>query len=169
MEVRFPMPFSDTIRRSHPWESSCMPITSSRSARFIPLTPMEVLPVGRTSFSSNRMHCPYFVTRSTSLSLSVYLTSINSSSSRSVIAASPVFLTCAYSVIGVFLTSPFLVAMNRYSPSLYSSIGITALIFSPGINCRRLTIAVPLEVRLASGISYPFIRYTLPVLVKNMI
>ena len=32
-------------------------------------------------------------------------------------------------------------------------IGITALIFSPGINWRRLIIAVPLEVRLASGIS----------------
>ena len=129
---------------------------------------MEVRPVFLTSVSWKRIHCPYFVTIRMSFSLSVILTSISSSSSRRLIAASPVFLTFAYSTMEVFFTIPFLVAIKRYSSSLYSFIGITADIFSPGWSWRMLIIAVPLDVRLASGISYVLIRYTFPVLVKNI-
>ena len=83
-------------------------------------------------------------------------------------AARPVFLTFAKSVIGVFFTSPFFVAINRNLPSLYSRIGIRAVIFSPGISCSRLMIAVPRAVRLDSGIAYPVSLYTLPWFVKNI-
>ena len=130
-----------------------MATTSSPSARLIPLTPMETLPVLLTSVSLNRMHCPYFVTRITSFLLLVAFTSISSSSSRSAIAARPTFRTFAYSCMGVFLTRPFRVAIIRYWPSSNRLIGITAVIFSSGISWRRLIIAVPLAVLPASGIS----------------
>ena len=100
--------------------------------------------------------------------LFVDLTSISSSFSLSVIAAIPDFLTFTYSVILVFLTIPFLVVMNKYLSFLYFLIGITAVIFSSGISCNKLTIAVPLAVRPDSGISYAFNLYTLPLLVKNI-
>ena len=61
---------------------SSVPTISSPSARFIPMTPIDVLPVALTSVSLKRIHIPSLVTRKISVSLSVVLTSINSSSSR---------------------------------------------------------------------------------------
>ena len=129
---------------------------------------MELLPVLLTSVSLKRMHIPSFVTSIISFVSSVALTSISSSSSRSVIATRPVLRTFAYSSIGVFFTRPALVAITRYLPSSNLRIGITDVMRSPGISCRRLTIAVPLAVLPASGISYAFSLYTRPVLVKNI-
>ena len=170
MSVRFPRPFSDTIRSESPCLSSCMPTTSSSSRRFIPITPIALLPVGLTSVSLNLMHWPSFVTRIISQSLSVSLTSISSSSSRIPIAWIPVLRIFANSLIGVFLTIPFLVAINILSLSAicFTSIGITAAIFSPGWSCNKLIIAVPLDVLPDSGISYAFNLYARPVFVKNV-
>ena len=44
-----------------------------------------------------------------------------------------------------------------------------AVTFSPGSNWKMLLRWVPLAVRLASGIWYPFFRYTRPELVKKRI
>ena len=46
----------------------------------------------------------------------------------------PVFLIFAYSVIEVFFTIPFFVAIKRYVSSLYSLILMMAVTFSPGVN-----------------------------------
>ena len=63
-----------------------------------------------------------------------------------------------YSPIGVFFTMPSFVAMNRYLPASNSRMGMMAVIFSPGMSWSRFTMAVPLAVRPASGISYAFNR-----------
>ena len=163
------MPFSETTRRLSPWLCICIPMTSSSSSNRIPMTPMDTRPVTLTSVSLKRIHIPLRVTSRISWLLSVAFTSISSSPSRSTMACSPFLRTCSYSTIGVFLTMPFLVAMNRYLSSLNSRMGIMAVIFSSGISWRRFIMAVPLAVRPASGISYAFRRYTRPVLVKNII
>ena len=144
-----------------------MPMISSPGERFIPMTPMDARPVARTSVSWKRIHIPCLVTRNISLLLSVIFTSISSSSSLRLIAVSPFFLTLENSIRGVFFTIPVLVTINRFLSSLYSRIGIIAVIFSPGASGKRGTIAVPLAVRPASGISYAFNLYTLPILVKK--
>ena len=54
--IHFPRPFSETIMSASPWDCICIPITSSPSVRFIPMTPMEVRPVFLTSVSLNRIH-----------------------------------------------------------------------------------------------------------------
>ena len=153
MLVRLPIPNSETIKRFGPCISICIATTSSLSSIFMPRTPIDVRPVVRTSFSLKRIHCPLFVTRKMSRLLSVTFTSINSFPSRRVIACKPVLRIFAYSKIGVFLTVPSFVAMKRYLSSSNSLMEITAEIFSSGSNCKRLIIAVPLDVRLASGIS----------------
>ena len=71
------------------------------------------------------------------------------------------------SSIAVFLTNPCLVANNKYFVSSLDEIPNIELIvssFSIGI---KLIIGRPLDCRLNSGISYPLIRYTFPLLVKN--
>ena len=146
-----------------------IPITLSSSSSLIPITPCAVLPTGLTSFSSNVMLIPFFVTITTLSSPSVSLTSINSSSSFNVIANNPVFLAELYSVSAVFFISPFLVPINKYFPSEKLLIGITADIFSPESRLNKLTIAVPLAVLPASGTSYPFNLYNFPLLLKNNI
>ena len=95
------------------------------------------------------------VTRTTLSSPSVNLTSINSSSSFNVIDRSPVFLAELYSTRLVFFIIPFFVANNKYFPSAKFCIGIIADIFSPLLRLNKFTIAVPLAVLPASGISYP--------------
>ena len=167
MSVLFPRPFSDTISISLPWVSSCIPTTSSSYERLIPITPIEVLPVLLTSPSENLIHNPFFVTRSICLLPSVTLTSIRSSSPWKLIACIPVFLILANSLILVFFTIPFFVAIKRYWSSSKLSTGITAVIFSSAISWRILTIAIPLAVLEASGISYALSLYTRPLLVKN--
>ena len=115
--VLLPIPFSDTIKSESPCVSICMPTISSPSSKFIPITPIAVLPIARTSVSLKRIHIPYLVIKKISLFLEVVLTSINSSSSRKWIAASPVFLTFMNSIIGVFLAIPFFVIIKRFLPS----------------------------------------------------
>ena len=66
-------------------------IITSFGARFIPITPMVVRPVERTSVSLNLIHCPNLVKSKISSELSVTLTSMSLSSSRRLIAASPFF------------------------------------------------------------------------------
>ena len=61
-------------------------MTSSPSLRFIPITPIDILPVFLASVSLKRIHIPCFVTRNISDSLLVILTSISSSSSFKLIA-----------------------------------------------------------------------------------
>ena len=146
-----------------------IPITLSSSDNFIPITPCAVLPIGRTSFSSNVIHIPPVVTKTTLSSPSVNFTVINSSSSFNVIACNPVFLAELYSVNAVFLIKPFFVAIRRYFPSAKLFIGITAEIFSPLSKLNKLTIAVPFAVLPASGISYPLNLYSFPLLLKNKI
>ena len=113
MSVFLPIPFSDTISIVSPCVLSWTPTTSSVSIRFIPITPIADLPVGLTSVALNLIHIPNLVTIITSVVSSVSLTSISSSSSLSVIACMPFFLILANSLQGVFLTIPFLVAINR--------------------------------------------------------
>ena len=131
-----------------------MPITWSFAARLIPLTPLAVLPIERTSFSSNKMHCPSFVTRIIFLVPSVTLTPISSSSSSSVSALKPFLLILEKSIMLVFFTIPFFVDINNLFSSLRTPLvtGIIALIFSSGIRLRRLITAVPLDVLELSGI-----------------
>ena len=147
------MPISETMSSASPCVLSCIPIISSPSSRFMPITPIAFLPIARTSVSLKRIHIPYFVIRKISEFSSVAFTSISSSSSRSEIAASPFLRTFENSIIGVFFVIPFFVTINRCLPSANSRIGIIAEIFSPGFNCSRFTIAVPLAVLPASGIS----------------
>ncbi len=130
-----------------------MPIISSLSSRFIPITPIEVRPVFLTSLSLNRIHCPFCVTSMISFLLLVAFTSISSSSSLRLIACNPDLRMFSYSLIGVFLTIPFFVAINKYLLFWYSFKGIIAVILSSGNNWSRFIIAVPLAVLLDSGIS----------------
>ena len=146
-----------------------IPITTSSLSSLIPITPWAILPIGLTSFSSNVILIPFLVTNTTLSSPSVNLTAINSSSSFNVIAWSPVFLAELYSFRAVFFINPFFVAINKYFPSAKFWIGIIADIFSPGSKLNKLTIAVPLAVLPASGISYPLNLYNLPLLLKNNI
>ena len=67
----------------------------------------------------------------------------------------------------VFLTIPFFVANNKYLSSSFASIAINVAIFSFGANWSKLTIAVPLDCLLPSGISNASSLNTLPLLVKN--
>ena len=84
-------------------------------------------------------------------------------------AIKPALRRLANSSSAVFLIKPPFVAMTRYLPSLWRGSGIIAVTFSPPVSWSRLTMAVPRAVRPASGISYPFMLYTRPRLVKNMI
>ncbi len=147
------MPFSEAISRESPWVFNCMPTISSPWPKFMPMTPMDARPVGRTSLLWKWMHMPCLVTKKISLSASTTFTSISSSSSFKLMAMRPFLRTLAKSSKGVFLTIPDLVTMNKFFSSTYSLMGIMAVIFSPGSNCSKFTMAVPLAVRLASGIS----------------
>ena len=57
-------------------------------------------------------------------------------------------------VSAVFLTVPSEVAMNTKCSSSNSLIGSTAVIFSPSMSGKRLTIGLPRELRVPSGTSY---------------
>ena len=156
--VLLPKPFSVIARSVAPFPpdiTDSIPITSSSSSSLIPITPCETLPIGRTSFSSNVIHIPSRVTSTTLSSPSVSLTVISSSSSLSVIPCNPVLLAELYSTRAVFFINPFFVAINKYLPSAKFWIGITADTFSPASRLNRFTIAVPLAVLPASGISNP--------------
>jgi len=155
--VLFPNPFSVIASNVAVLSTriDSIPITQSSLSSLIPITPWEALPIGLTSFSLNVIDIPSFVTRTTLSSPSVNLTAINSSSSFNVIDKSPVFLAELYSDKLVFLMIPFFVANNKYLPSAKFCIGIIADIFSPLLKLNKLTIAVPLAVLPASGISYP--------------
>ena len=119
----------------------------------MPITPIDVLPVALTSFSLNLIHWPCLVTIIISIESLVTFTSISSSSSLKFIACRPDFLIFLYSLISVFLTNPFFVAVNKYVSSSNSLIVIIAVILSPGISWIRLIIAVPRAVLPLSGIS----------------
>ena len=168
--VLFPKPFSVIANNVTPLlfdTIDSIPITVSSSSKRIPSTPCADLPTGLTSFSSNVIQSPFSVTNTTLSWPSVNLTSISSSSSFNVIANNPVFLLELYSCNGVFFINPFFVAINRYLLSSKSEIGITAEIFSPASKLNKFTIAVPLAVLPASGISYPLSLYNFPLLLKN--
>ena len=84
---------------------------------------------------------------------SVRATEIKRSPSSSLTAMMPPLRTLEYSTSGVFLTTPFRVAMNRKVSSLNSLTGRMVVIFSSIATLTRLTTAFPLVVRLPSGIS----------------
>ena len=144
-----------------------MPTSSSPSASRMPRTPAALRPIDRTSLSRKRMHWPRRDARKISRQPSVYTTPISSSSSARLIALRPTFRTFRKSSIGVFFTTPRFVAMKRYASARSLGSGITAVTFSPGRSCRRLTVAVPRACREASGISYAFSWYTRPLFVKK--
>ena len=63
---------------------------------------------------------------------------------------------------GVFLTVPWLVAMNTKCCSSNCLMGSTALIFSPSSRGSRLTMGLPRAPRPAWGSWCTFSQYTLP-------
>ena len=152
MAVFLPIPISDTNKSTPSSSATCMPMTLSPSERFIPFTPMETLPVALASFSSKRMHWPFLEIIKISFLPSVTWTSISSSPSRRLIAARPTLRIFAYSDRLVLFIIPSLVAIVRY-PDSYPSFRRIDVTFSPACNCSRLMTAVPLAIRLASGIS----------------
>ena len=78
------------------------------------------------------------------------------------IAIKPFVRIFANDESGVLLEIPCFVVKNKNSSSPNSRIGIMALIHSPLSTPNRLIIGIPFAVRLYSGISYPFVRYTFP-------
>ncbi|CDE92978.1 unknown [Acidaminococcus sp. CAG:542] len=136
----------------------------------MPRTPWLVRPMDRTSSSWKWMAYPSRVASRMSLWPLVSFTSISSSPSPRLMAIRPPFRADLNSLTLVRFTKPRLVAMNRnfFSSSLMPLFtAITALTFSFSSRGNRFRIKVPLAVRLASGISNPFCRYTRPRLVKN--
>ena len=67
----------------------------------------------------------------------------------------------------VFLTTPSLVEKNTYLSSAKFLTGNTALIFSFGCICNKLTIGLPRDAREPWGISYTFTQYTRPLFEKQ--
>ena len=135
----------------------------------MPLTPIEALLVALTSCSLNLIDIPLRVTIIICSSSSASLAFTSSSPSRSSTAINPPFRILLYSLSSVFLIIPLLVPIIRYLLSSKPLMGITVATFSSGCSCNRFTIAIPLAVLPASGISYPFNEYTRPILVINKI
>ena len=168
MAVRLPNPFSVTVRRV-PWGwRISIPTTASPSSRSIPRTPTAARPIGRTSSSWNRMDIPCRVERKTSSWLEVIAVAISWSPSFRPIAMMPPARGLEYSMSSVFLMTPCAVAVTTCFPSTNSRTGRIAETDSPGDRDSRFTIARPFAARLASGSSWTFIQYTLPVVEKNM-
>ncbi len=130
-----------------------IPTTLSSLLRRMPFTPPAARPIGLTCFSGKRIDCPFLVTRTISLSPLVPFTQERSSSFLIRMAIIPVRRMLAKSSIGVFLTTPSLVAMKTNFIGSVLDKGRIALIFSSEARSRRLTIGVPLAVLPASGTS----------------
>ena len=105
-----------TLIISSPSDESPSAMTSSSSARRIPITPPVARPIARASVSLKRIVWPFREMRNTSSVPSVSRTSISSSSPRRLIAASPVRGE-SYSGSDVFFTIPLRVANSRNRPS----------------------------------------------------
>ena len=86
----------------------------------IPATPRLVFPIGRTSFSSMRRACPRRLTRRISSlpDVRIELTRVSPSSRRTAVV--PRAFAFLNSLVGVFFTTPFAVAIKRNSSSLKS-------------------------------------------------
>ena len=76
----------------------------------------------------------------------VMSTPISSSPSRSLMAIFPPFLMLSYSLSGVFLISPFFVAIIKFPVASFLT-GIIVATFSPRESCKRLIIALPFAWR----------------------
>ena len=145
-----------------------MSTITSPSSSFMERTPMVSLPMGRTSSSEKRMHLPALDAMSISSRPPVSCTLISSSPSLSEMAILPPRRMLSNCVMGVFLISPIRVAIIRLPlPRASSLTGIIADTVSPSPRESRLTIALPRAARAASGTSYAFMQYTLPLFVKN--
>ena len=145
-----PMPFSDMESMEAPGRTFSAPTTLSFSSSVMAFTPVALLPMGRTSSSLKRMLLPFLVPTIISSLPSVIMAAISSSPSLRFWAIIPPFRILSNSSMGVFLIMPALVMRFRYFPSSHS--GNSVVTFSPSLRFSRLTMAVPLAVRPASGI-----------------
>ena len=153
MSVRLPNPFSLIDNSVSSSITTSIDTALSAFLSVIALTPVATLPIGLTSSSLNLIQYPFCVTTIISSFPLVIFTSINSSSSRRLIAFNPPFLMEEYLLISVFLIIPFLVHITKCFMSSMSFKPITVCIFSLFSIGIRFTIFVPLAVLPASGIS----------------
>ena len=109
---RFPKPFSDTVKISLSLLGIIKAITDCFSSKVIPLTPLVSRPIGLASFSLKYTAFPASLINIKSLVPFVIAVPTNSSELSNLIALFPDFLGSLKSPIGVFLTTPFLVAIK---------------------------------------------------------
>ena len=133
------------------------------------MTPLAVLPIALTFDSLNLINFPADDAKRISLVPSVIAVPINLSSSSKFIALIPDFHFRSKRLKLVFLVIPFLVAMKINFLSENSSTGSMSLTLSSSSRLSILTSGLPLDVLDATGISYTFNQYTLPLVVKHNI
>ena len=126
ISVRFPYPFSETVRMVFPSVGISIPMTRSSPAILIPRTPRAVRPMSRTSPSLKRIDLPFRVPRKMSWFPRVSWTSISSSPSSMEIAMIPPARGLEKAESSVFLIVPFLVTMTTDFSPVNSRTGRTA-------------------------------------------
>ena len=118
----------------------------------MPLTPLPVLPIGRASFSENRIENPFSVANRISLSPSHSSAPIKRSPSSMVKPITPPCLGLLYDINEVFFTIPRSVATITNLSSSNSRTDKILAMDSPSCKFKRLAIDLPLAILLTSGI-----------------